>query len=506
MLFISLLTLIVAIPLYTYRITEQTYVRVTIITLIYSAFIAFNSFYIESIKSGISIYSGLFQITTVSQRIEIVIYIVGSLILFGAFSSSPNTFAKKDEYNSSERVKNTKFTESSHSDLSSIIISSNRSGDKDKSKGHSLTSSPSQSPKRGRRGDEFSLLIIFTSIGASFLVSSSDLVSIYLSIELQSFAVYVLATLYRNSESATAAGLKYFLLGGLSSAIVLLGTGIIYRYTGVTQIESIFNIVRSSYPLISPSSLPLIGEGRREEWGESVSFINERKNSYINFWLYSDNFSVLFGVLLITIGLLFKVAAAPFHNWAPDVYDGVPTVITSWITTMPKISIFILLLELNSGIESLPNFFESISLPSGRNRSPLERRGREQIMTVRSRASLGRHSSNNTLIWFQSQESIFKNLLLICSILSLIIGTVVGLSQYRIKRLLAFSTISHVGFILLALTIYTEESISSFLFYIFQYSITNVNVFLILLAFGYVTKNTFRNKKMKNVTNYSKAP
>nr|YP_001876488.1 ND2 [Tilletia walkeri]ABP03934.1 ND2 [Tilletia walkeri] len=407
MLFISLLTLIVAIPLYTYRITPYTYIRITTIVLIYSALLAFNSFYIDSIQSGISIYSGLFQVTTISQRIEIFIYIVGSCILFGIFFSD------------------------------------------------------TEKNKRTPTYSEFSLMIIFTSIGASFLISSSDLISLYLSIELQSFAVYVLATLYRNSESSTAAGLKYFLLGGLSSAIILLGTGIIYSYTGITQIESISNLITTSLNITSDM--------------DNINII------------YTQNTSILFGIILITIGFLFKVAAAPFHSWAPDVYDGVPTIITSWITTMPKISIFILLLELHSSIESIPTFTDSISALSSLFS---EEKRSNAINTINYEYNSLPFINSSTL---GGQEEIFKNLLLICSLFSLIIGTIVGLSQYRIKRLLAFSTISHVGFILLALAIYTEESIDSFLFYIFQYSVTNVNVFLILLRFGYILH---RNKQV----------
>lgn len=118
------------------------------------------------------------------------------------------------------------------------------------------------------------MIILFTTIGASFLISSSDLVSMYLSIELQSFAVYILAAIYRNSESATSAGLKYFLLGALSSALILLGSRIIYAYTGLTSFESIYSL----------SSIP------------------------------SDSHAVLLGALIIGVGFLFKVAAAPFHN------------------------------------------------------------------------------------------------------------------------------------------------------------------------------------------------
>ena len=244
----------------------------------------------------------------------------------------------------------------------------------------------------------------------------------YLCIELQSFAVYILATLYRNSESATAAGLKYFLLGGLSSALILLGSSIIYSNTGLTNFEGIYNL------------LSVIVDNTNNEQNEVV-------------------LPVIFGLLLIGSGFLFKVSAAPFHNWAPDVYDGTPTIVTSWLSTMPKISIFVFLLELITGLQGS---LECISLNT---------------------------MSDFTGNYFAG--NIWKNLLLAASLLSLVLGTVLGLSQYRIKRLLTYSTISHVGFLLLALAINTEESVESFLFYIIQYSLTNVNVFLILLAFGY---------------------
>ena len=129
---------------------------------------------------------------------------------------------------------------------------------------------------------------------------------------------------------------------------------------------------------------------------------------------------------------------------AMDVYDDSPTIVTIWITIMPKISILIFLLEIQSQI-------------------------------------------GNSLITIFSLS--LKTLLLISSLLSLLVGTIVGLAQSRIKRLLVYSTISHICFILLALAINTEQSIDSFLFYIIQYSITNLNTFLILIALGYVLKN-----------------
>ena len=359
MIFLSILFLIVAIalPSINQNISTILYVRITSIIFIYAGALALNALYIQSIGSGIGIYSGLFQVTNISQLLDVFILIIGSLILI----SWP--------FNEGFRL--------------------------------NLTN----------RASEYSLIVLFSTFGASLLISSNDLISMYLSIELQSFGVYILSTLYRDSESATSAGLKYFLLGSLSSCIILLGSGIVYSYTGLTQLESIYNIV-------------------------SVS----------------DNTQILqglsLGLVLIIIGYLFKVSAAPLHNWAPDVYDDSPTIVTIWLTIMPKISILMFLLELQSQI--------------GNN-----------IITVFSLT--------------------LKNLLLISSLLSLIIGTVVVLAQSKIKRLLAYSTISHVGFILLALAINTEQAIDSFLFYIIQYSITNLNTFLILIALGYLLKNNSKS-------------
>ena len=149
----------------------------------------------------------------------------------------------------------------------------------------------------------------------SSLISSSDLVSMFLSIELQSFAVYILATIYRDSESATAAGLKYFLLGSLSSALILLGSSLLYGFTGLTSFEGLYMLCSTT----------------------------------------TSNHAIEISVLLMVVGLLFKVSAAPFHNWAPDVYDGVPTMVTTWLVTMPKISLLVFILEFQ-GFTQLSNW------------------------------------------------------------------------------------------------------------------------------------------------------
>jgi len=406
MIFISILTLIVAkaLPSLNNKLSSIYFTRISAIIFIYAGVLSFNSLYIQSIGSGIGIYSGLFHITQVSHLIEIFFLVIGSLILIGW------PLIQKEE--------------------SKNIIN---------------------------YSTDYSLIVLFSTLGSSLLISSSDLVSMYLSIELQSFGLYVLSTLYRDSESSTSAGLKYFLLGGFSSCLILLGAGIIYSYTGLTKFESI-------YSLISVSEITYIIQG------------------------------LSLGLIIIIVGFLFKIAAAPLHNWSPDVYDDTPTIVTIWLTILPKISILILLLELHTqigligGLSSLTininGYAEMLDSLSSLTSSSS---GKEIITNISVVSPLNILSGENNIY-------ILKNVLLISSLLSLIIGTVVGLAQTRIKRLLAYSTISHIGFILLALAINTEQSIDSLIFYIIQYSITNLNIFLIIIALSYIINHSINNK------------
>lgn len=383
MLFISILLLIMvmAIPSLKTQISPILFQRLSSIILIYAGALSLNALYIQSIGSGIGIYSGLFHVTFISQLLDIFIYIIGAAILIA------RPLPIYVNYTNSSIIEENSY----------------------------------------KNSIEYCLLIMFSTLGASLLISSSNLISMYLSIELQSFAVYILSTLYRNSESATSAGLKYFLLGSLASCFILLGSGLIYTYTGLTNLESIYN-------LISVTGSNKITQG------------------------------IALGFILIFSGFLLKIAAAPLHNWAPDVYDESPTIITIWLTIMPKISILIFILEIFTQISSV-----------------------NQILLD---SMVGGFAANNTI-----GLNTIKNLLLISSLFSLIIGTVVGLAQTKIKRLLAYSTISHIGFILLALAINSEQSIDSFIFYIIQYTLTNLNTFLILLAIGYIiNNNTIFNK------------
>lgn len=148
---------------------------------------------------------------------------------------------------------------------------------------------------------EYPLILLFIISGAVFLLSSSDLVSIFLSIELQSYGLYLLSTLYRNSELATSGGLTYFLLGGLSSCFILLGTALLYANSGTTNLEGI-------YVLTSISDLSFTSAGVNDV--EIVAASRYLNNEALD-WYKSDYINISF--LILSVGFLFKVSAAPFH-------------------------------------------------------------------------------------------------------------------------------------------------------------------------------------------------
>ena len=397
------------------------FTRITSLVFLFSGVLAFNSFYIQSIGSGISIFNGLFNITTLSQGFDIIIFILAGIIIlpwnnFYNILNIDNNL-NKSNINLDSLSKNIEMRKLESSDLEVVeIVEAVRPTVK-----------------------EFSLIVLFTTLGSSLLLSSSNLLSLYLSLELQSFGVYILSSIYRDSETATNAGLKYFLLGGLSSCIILLGCVLIYSYTGSTNLEDLNSLLLSNC-----------------------------NNSILQ--------SIQLGLILIFIGFLFKIAAAPFHNWAPDVYNDVPSIITIWLTIMPKIAIIILTVD----ILNIINLDILSKLPIIESIIPL-------------------NETNNSIYEGIYTENLIKNLFLISSFLSLMIGTIVGLAQNKIKRLLAYSTISHIGFILLALSVNTEESLESVLFYLIQYSFTNLNIFFIILALGYQIKSKNNINKMGNI-------
>ena len=381
------------------------YSRVVIVMLIYSFLTALN-LNIAFSNKGIGLYGGLFQATSLTQTFHIFIIAICAVILQLTAFYPRKVWVKN--FSSFYKLIMSVFIY----DKTNII---NKMGEQ-------------------FRIIEYPLILLFIITGAILLVSSSDLVSIFLSIELQSYGLYLLSTIYRNSELSTSAGLTYFLLGGLSSCFILLGTSLLYANSGTTNLDGF-------YVLTSLSNITQ---------DESASIIS--KPFYLNISL-----------LIMSVGFLFKVSAAPFHFWSPDVYDAIPTIVTTFVAIVAKISILIFLLELV-------------------------------------------HYTSNSFFPFNFS---WRSSLLISSLLSLIIGTVLGLTQFRIKRLFAYSTISHLGFILLALAINSIESIQAFIFYLMQYSVSNLNAFLILISIGfslypYIDKSESeqQNKKLYD-RNYS---
>ena len=357
--------------------TSILYSRIGLLIVFYSIISTTLSFNITYLQTGIGLYGGLFHVTPITHGFQIFILLLcGIILLMTGFyprkkhkSVSMSLWNKVKEYTSIINKTSEQFT----------II-------------------------------EYALIIIFVISGATLLLTSSDLGSIYLCIELQSFSLYIISAMHRNSESSTGSALTYFLLGGLSSCFILLGLALIYANAGLTNLDGIYSIISDS-------------------------------EKYLNFSTWYIHNYIFYALIFISVGFLFKIAAAPFHWWSPDVYDGVPTIVTTFIAILGKIAILVIFLELS--------YYTS------------------------------------TLIYSMIQYYSWTVSLFISCLLSLIVGTVLGLTQIRIKRLLAYSTISHIGFILLALIAYSIESYQAYIFYIIQYILTNLNAFVVIIGIGF---------------------
>ena len=388
---ISLLTLLLISNALTLRTDKSIlFSRVVMVSLIHTSFLAYNNLFFLSLDKGIGIFGGLFHVTVFTQMFNIFIFILTALIL-----TLTSFYPRKVFLNQI-------------SSLSFLLFNGGASK-------FNYNKTKISNKMAGQfRILEYSLLIVFVLSGAVFLMSASDLISIFLAIELQSYGLYILSTLYRDSESSTNGGLTYFLIGGLASCFILLGSSLLYANSGTTSLEGIYVISSISEVYAN------LGDSMQ---GDVLSWY---KPYYIHISL-----------IILAVGFLVKISAAPFHFWSPDVYDSIPTIVTTFVAIIAKISIFIFFLELV-------------------------------------------YYTEKTLFVFS-----WTNILLISSLFSLIIGSVLGLTQFRIKRLYAYSTISHVGFILLALSVNSVESVQAYIFYIISYSVSNLNAFVILVTIGF---------------------
>lgn len=254
MLLTSLILLLFSNAVTIRRDKSILYSRVAINILVFSAVLGLNGLHVGALEKGVGIYGGLFNITTFTQTFHIFIFLISAVILIlTAFYPRKVSIS---EYMSFKKLLSSKF-------LYNKNLISNKTGEQ-------------------FRIIEYPLIILFIITGAVFLISTGDLISVFLSIELQSYGLYIISTIYRDSESATASGLTYFLLGGLSSCFILLGSALLYANSGTTNLDNIYIIANIS-----------------ELYFDSLSL----------YQLYYLNLALI----ILSVGFLFKVSAAPFH-------------------------------------------------------------------------------------------------------------------------------------------------------------------------------------------------
>ena len=237
---------------------------------------------------------------------------------------------------------------------------------------------------------EYPILILTAILGMFVMVSSNNLIGLYLGIELQSLSLYVLAALNRDSVKSTEAGVKYFVLGALSSGLLLYGCSLVYGFTGSTN----YYVIAENYT--------------------------------------SSNLALSFGLVFILVGLAFKISAVPFHMWTPDVYEGSPTSVTAFFALAPKVAGFGAIIRI-------------------------------------------------LYIAFGNVVNEWQTILIFISIASMILGAVAAIGQTNIKRLMAYSSISHMGYALAGVTTGTNEGISSSILYIFLYVVMNIGSFVCII-------------------------
>jgi len=256
-----------------------------------------------------------------------------------------------------------------------------------------LIMSQSYVERRGMGQFEFPVLVAFAVLGMMLMISASDFLTLYMGLELQSLALYVLAAFRRDSLRSTEAGLKYFVLGALSSGIMLYGISLIYGFSGSTAFSAV--------------AAAAVGDGL--------------------------SLGLIFGLVFLTAGLAFKISAVPFHMWTPDVYEGAPTPITAFFAVSPKVAA--LALFVRTMISAFPDATEE---------------------------------------WGQ--------IIVFISILSMVLGSVAAIGQNNIKRLMAYSSIGHMGFALVGLAAGTEAGVKGVLIYLAIYAVTNIGVFVCILS------------------------
>ncbi|MEY4696317.1 MAG: hypothetical protein RIT14_745 [Pseudomonadota bacterium] len=239
---------------------------------------------------------------------------------------------------------------------------------------------------------EYPVLVSLSVIGMMMMVSAGDLMALYMGLELQSLALYVVASLRRDSVKSTEAGLKYFVLGALSSGLLLYGASLVYGFAGTTLFSGILSTLGEGVPL-----------------------------------------GLLFGLVFMLAGLAFKVSAAPFHMWTPDVYEGAPTPVTAFFATAPKVAAMALMARLAYDA-------------------------------------------------FGAIPADWSQVLAALAVVSMFLGAVAAIGQRDIKRLMAYSSIAHMGYALVGLASGTAQGVQAMLVYMAIYVTMNVGTFAFILS------------------------
>lgn len=240
---------------------------------------------------------------------------------------------------------------------------------------------------------EYPVLLVLATLGMLLMISANDLIAFYLGLELQSLALYVVAAINRDSLRSTEAGLKYFVLGALSSGLLLYGASLVYGYTGFTDFERI---------------AAALADGDRP-------------------------LGLVFGLVFLLSGLAFKISAVPFHMWTPDVYEGAPTPVTAFFSGAPKIA-------------AMAVFIRVVTHAFG----PI------------------------TVDWQQ--------IVVFLSIASMVLGSFAAIGQRNIKRMMAYSSIGHMGFALVGLAAGTQTGVRGVIIYMLVYMVMTLGVFAVILA------------------------
>jgi len=252
--------------------------------------------------------------------------------------------------------------------------------------------------REGYPVSEYFPLILFTTAGAMWMASGTDLMTIFLGLEVLSVSLYVLAGFFRGQAKSNEAGLKYFFLGAFSTGFLLYGVALLYGVTGTTKLDGI-----AAYVMANPDS--------------------------------AMNAMFVAGGLLLLVGFLFKIAAAPFHMWTPDVYQGAPTPITAFMSAGPKAAAFAALMRV-------------------------------------------------TVVGLDGIQPELTSLFWVLAVLTMTVGNFIALSQKDLKRMLAYSSISHAGYAMVGLVAWNQIGLSAILFYMLVYTFMNMGAFAVLVLIG----------------------